>query len=214
MNHKKAYRLCKELDLLRPQRKVKDKVKKSIAINRKVNSSNNVWELDIKYGYIKGEDRFFFLLNVIDIFDRTLIDYHMGLSCDAKDTAATLRRCLIKRNLFQKDIELPVVRTDNGPQFISNTFKETCEILGIHHERIPVRTPNKNAHIESFHRILEDECFSVNEFNDYKEAFISVDEFMKRYNNRRIHSSLGYKTPSEFYNLYSGEILEWMTVKL
>lgn len=100
MNHKKAYRLCKELDLLRPQRKVKDKVKKSIAINRKVNSSNNVWELDIKYGYIKGEDRFFFLLNVIDVFDRTLIDYHMGLSCDAKDTAATLRRCLIKRNLF------------------------------------------------------------------------------------------------------------------
>ena len=214
LNHKKAYRLCKELGVLKPQRKIKNKVKKSIAINRFVNSSNTVWELDIKYGYIHKEDRFFFLLNVIDVFDRTLIDYHMGLSCDAKDTAATLRRCLIKRNLFNEDSSFPVVRTDNGPQFISHIFKETCESLEIHHERIPVRTPNKNAHIESFQRILEDECFSVNEFESYKDAYVSVDEFMERYNKRRIHSSLGYMTPEEFYNLYSGETLEWMTVKL
>lgn len=214
LNHKKAYRLCKELGILKPQRKIKEKVKKSIAVNRIVNSSNTVWELDIKYGYIHKEDKFFFLLNVIDVFDRTLIDYHMGLSCDAKDAAATLRRCLVKRDLFNVDKSFPVVRTDNGPQFISNLFNETCEVLGIHHERIPVRTPNKNAHIESFHRILEDECFSVNEFESYKEAYVAVDEFMERYNKRRIHSSLGYKTPEEFYNLYSGETLEWMTVRL
>lgn len=113
------------------------------------------------YGYIHKEDKFFFLLNVIDVFDRTLIDYHMGLSCDAKDATATLRRCLVKRDLFNVDKSFPVVRTDNSPQFISNLFNETCEVLGIHHERIPVRTPNKNAHIECFHRILEDECFSV-----------------------------------------------------
>ena len=48
----------------------------------------------------------------------------------------------------------------------------------------------------------------------YKDAYVSVDEFMERYNKRRIHSSLGYMTPEEFYNLYSGETLEWMTVKL
>jgi len=214
INHKKAYRLCKELDILKPQRKIKDKVKKSIAINRIVNSSNALWEMDIKYGYIHKEDKFFFLLNVIDVFDRTLIDYHMGLNCDAKDAAATLRRCLIKRGLFDGNKASLVIRTDNGPQFISSLFNDTCEALGVHHERIPVRTPNKNAHIESFHRILEDECFSVNEFESYKEAYISVDEFMKRYNKRRIHSSLGYKTPEEFYNLYSGETLEWMTVRL
>ena len=119
-----------------------------------------------------------------------------------------------ERGLLIEDSSFSVVRTDNGPQFISHIFKETCESLEIHHERIPVRTPNKNAHIESFHRILEDECFSVNEFESYKDAYVSVDEFMERYNKRRIHSSLGYMTPEEFYNLYSGETLEWMTVKL
>ena len=61
---------------------------------------------------------------------------------------------------------------------------------------------------------MEDECFSVNEFESYKDVYVSVDEFMERYNKRRIHSSLGYMTPEEFYNLYSGETLEWMTVKL
>lgn len=57
-----------------------------------MNSSNDVWEMDIKCVYIHKEDKFFFLLNVIDVFDRTLIDYHMGLNCDAKDAATTLRR--------------------------------------------------------------------------------------------------------------------------
>ncbi|NLX87269.1 MAG: transposase, partial [Clostridiales bacterium] len=46
-----------------------------------------------------------------------------------------------------------------------------CSSLGIEHERIPCRTPNLNAHIESFHRILEDECLGRCEFGSYEEAY-------------------------------------------
>lgn len=77
----------------------------------------------------------------------------------------------------------------------------------IEHERIPVKTPNKNAHVESFHRILEDECLKINEFQNYAEAYEIVNEFMDFYNDRRMHSSLKFMSPNEFYNLYFGESL-------
>ncbi|MGG4147581.1 IS3 family transposase [Paenibacillus algorifonticola] len=61
INKKKVYRLCKKLGLLRPQRKVKTKYPRKLARNRMITASNQLLETDIKYGYIAGEDRFFFI---------------------------------------------------------------------------------------------------------------------------------------------------------
>lgn len=68
-------------------------------------------------------------------------------------------------------MDLPKIRTDNGPQFISNKFQDACKSLGIEHQRIPVKTPNMNAHIESFHSILEEECYSRHEFDSFMEVY-------------------------------------------
>ncbi|MDU1315150.1 MAG: IS3 family transposase, partial [Clostridium septicum] len=214
INCKKVYRLCKELNILKCQRKIHFKTKRILASNRTVTASNQVWEIDIKYGYVHGEDKFFYTLNVIDVFDRSIIDYHMGLHCEARDAAALIRHCLIKQNLFIDNVEKPVIRSDNGPQFISHKFEETCSELHIEHERIPVKTPNKNAHIESFHRILEDECFKINEFQTYAETYKIVNTFMSFYNERRLHSSLKYMPPREFYTLYFGEHVEKICIKI
>ncbi|PZE20431.1 hypothetical protein CBW46_013435 [Paenibacillus xerothermodurans] len=40
--------------------------------------------------------------------------------------------------------------SDNGPQFVSNLFEEACNEFDLIHERIPPKTPNKNAYIESY----------------------------------------------------------------
>jgi putative transposase len=95
-------------------------------------------------------------LSVIDVYDLSIIDYHLGLSCTAKDACRVLKNALVKRGLA-KGMKLPKIRTDNGPQFISNLFNNAVDGLGVVHERIPVKTPNMNAHIESFHSILEGE---------------------------------------------------------
>lgn len=52
INFKKVYRLCKELNILRDQRKTHPKCKRILASNRTVTASNQVWEIDIKYGYV------------------------------------------------------------------------------------------------------------------------------------------------------------------
>lgn len=127
--------------------------------------------------------------SVIDVFDRTIIDYHIGLSCEGKHGASLIQRCMWRRKLLSKQ-ERPVIRTDNGPQFISNVFEEACESCNNEHERIPLKTPNKNAHIESFHAILERERLTRYEFRSYQEAYQVIAEFIQFYNKRRIHGSI------------------------
>ncbi|MBU5593502.1 integrase core domain-containing protein [Clostridium sp. MSJ-4] len=59
--------------------------------------------------------------------------------------------------------------------------------MDIYHERTPSKTPTRNAPIESFHSIFQDECIGAYEFNSYKDAYYEVSRFMKRYNTQKTH---------------------------
>lgn len=198
INHKKVYRLCKEMGILKPQRVCRPKHPKRLPQRTEITGPDQLWEMDIKYGYIHGEERFFFQLSLIDVFDRCVIDYHLGLTCTAKDACRVLRNALKKRGL-KPGMKMPRVRTDNGPQFIANFFEELCHKLGIIHERIPIGTPNLNAHIEAFHSILEDDCYSRHQFNSYAEAYEQISLYMEYYNQRRRHGSLKNMAPEKYY---------------
>jgi putative transposase len=127
INKKKVYRLCKRMNVLRPQRKLKNKHPRRLANNRLITGSNQLWETDIKYGWIAGEYRFFFIMSIIDVFDRAIISYHLGLTCEAKHLVQITQEALMKRQLFGKlKEEKPFIRSDNGPQFISHLFEDAC----------------------------------------------------------------------------------------
>jgi putative transposase len=197
INHKKVYRLCKELGVLLPQRRVVPKHPRKLAKKTKVTGSNQLWQMDLKYGYIAGIDRFFFIISIIDVYDRCIVAYHIGLRALAEDARRVLREAMLARGVTEEDGL--VIRTDNGPQFVAHVFQDECAELPLIHTRIPVNTPNLNAHIESFHSILESDCLSRHEFESYAEAYKCVSEFMDYYNHRRRHGSLGYKAPYQFY---------------
>ncbi|MDM5186288.1 IS3 family transposase [Bacillus sp. DX4.1] len=213
INKKKVYRLCKELDILQPQREIKLRYPRKLSRNRIITGANQLWETDIKYGYIEGEERFFFILFLIDVYDRSIIDYHIGLQCTGCDAGQLVQRALFKRQQFDEGSK-PVIRTDNGPQFISLTFQKACETFQIEHERIPPRTPNMNAHIESFHRLLEYECLRRFVFGSYAEAYGEVAKYMDFYNNRRIHSSILDLSPNDFYQRIQKEKLKINEVRV
>jgi len=199
INKKKVYRLCKELGILQTQRRLRPRLaKRKVAMNREITGINQLWETDIKYGYIAEERRFFFVQTVIDVYDRMVLDYHIGLSCTAEEAAASIQGALQRRAAEIGDATV-IIRSDNGPQFVSHRFQAACEELGMEHECIPVRTPNKNAHIEAFHSILEDECFRRYEFNNFVEAYVTIVGFMDYYNHRRLHGSLRDIPPAEYH---------------
>ncbi|WP_424765959.1 transposase [Paenibacillus sp. sgz302251] len=144
-----------------------------------------------------GEQRFFFLLRIIDVFDRAIITYHHGLFCEAKDLFQITQEALMKQQLFDNENKT-VIRSDNGPQFISNRFAEACTEFDMVHERIPPKTPNKNVHIESYHAIVELEWYQRHEFESYPQAYEIVSQFIQDYNRIRIHSSIYDLSPYEY----------------
>ncbi|MDZ7543898.1 transposase [Clostridium perfringens] len=66
------------------------------------------------------------------------------------------------------------------------------------HERIPPRTPNMNAYIESFHSLLERDLFKRRNFMTFEEAYEALDRYMDFYNNRKMHGSLKLMPPAIF----------------
>lgn len=194
--NKKSYRLCKELQILHKQRVKKVQHPRRLPRNHTITGPNQLWQMDIKYGYVHGCNRFFFVLSIIDVFDRAIVNYYQGTACNARHACETVRKALEAR--VKAGEPLPILRTDNGPQFVSSTFGDMCEELGLVHERIPPKTPNMNAYIESFHSLLERNLFSKNQFVNLAEAFVSVDRYMDFYNHRRMHGSLKRMSPMTF----------------
>ncbi|WP_158702700.1 IS3 family transposase [Paenibacillus faecalis] len=192
----KAYRLCKELGILQQQRKPTSKHPRRLARNRLVTGPNQLWQADIKYGYVAGRDRFFFVFSVIDVFDRVIVAYYRGAVCEAKHVCQALGRAIESR--WRPGKEMPAIRTDNGPQFVSVLFGDTCESWGMLHERIPPKTPNMNAYIESFHSLMERDLLTKETFETMDDAYAAVDRYMDFYNNRRMHGSLKRKAPIVF----------------
>ena len=196
INGKKLYRLCRENNLLLPRNKKKIKANRKICTNRTITGPNQLWEFDIKYGYIHGENRHFYILTFIDVFNRKQVNYHVGLSCKAEDLKFTFNQALIKENI--SDNKSLTIRSDNGPQMTSNMFRNYIETLELEHEFIPPGACNKNAHVESFNSIIESDFLQVRYFRDFEDAYRQTMEWMDFYNKKRIHGSLKMMSPLDF----------------
>jgi putative transposase len=194
VNHKKVARLCLESGLMLAKRRKKKSKFRVVSQNHQVSRPNQVWEFDLKYGYLHGEQRFFFLAAFVDVFTRETRGWYLGRRCTAQDLLSTLKFALKENSISEADHL--TIRSDNGPQMRAKVFADAVEALPASHEFIPVRTPNKNAHIESFFSIYE-RHLNEQYFWSLRDAYQWTTEFMAFYNDFRIHGSLGM-SPSEF----------------
>ena len=199
VNHKKVYRLCDENDLLLYSVDQRFKRPKRRAVGYvDVTGPNQLWQFDLKYGYIHGEQRHFFVLAMIDVFSKKVVGFFIGKSCRSGDLIFTLKQALQAESITV-DHQLKI-RSDNGPQMSSNQFHFYLAKLEqkLSHEFIPPRTPDRNAYIESFFSILENELLKESYFETFKDAYKAVCEFIEFYNMRRLHGAIGYQSPMRF----------------
>jgi putative transposase len=214
INKKKVYRLCKENSLTLPRKKTKKWRQRKISVNRSVDAPNRLWQFDIKYGYIHGENKFFYVLVFVDVFTRSIVDFYVGKTCKSSDLSFTLNQALKKENIpLENGL---VIRSDHGTQMTSNMFRKYLENLEIkpEHEFIPCGVPNKNAHVESFNSIFEIEFLQTRYFHSFADAYIQTCEFIEFYNKERIHGSLKYHTPHEARELIMRGQLTIKTVNI
>ena len=91
-----------------------------------------------------------------------------------------------------------ILRTDNGPQYISREFRESVKLLGIRSEYIQKHTPEDNGDIESFHNSLKTDYIWVNDLETFEDAENLMEYAFNDYNSVRSHSSIEYLPPDEF----------------
>ena len=209
INHKKIYRLCDENNLLlfRQQDKKKKKFKKSRCEYQQVSQPNQLWQFDLKYIWIHGENRWCFFLGFIDVVSKKITGWYLGKTCKAGDLVFTLNQAIKNENISSE--QSLVIRSDNGPQMSSNRFYFYLKNLEkkLTHEFIPPRSPDRNAYIEAFNSILETEVLQVRYFRDYEDVYAAILRFIDFYNNRRLHGSIGNRSPKMFIEgLRNGEI--------
>mgnify|MGYP000005426474 CR=1 FL=1 len=178
-----------------------------MANNISVIAPNQLWQFDIKYGYIHGESRPFYFLAFVDIFSKEVVSYHLGKTCRKEDLKLTLKAALNK--LSNREMSTLVIRSDNGPQMSSNAFKEYVDSLELTHEFTPIRCPNKNAYVESFFSIFDTEFLQVRYFESMESIHKQVGDWIDFYNNRRLHGSLKYNSPKTLIKKFNeGEMTE------
>jgi putative transposase len=196
VNHKKMYRLCKEEGLLRYRgRRRRSSPPAHRAYERHITAPNQLWEMDIQHERLPNGTPFF-VLSILDVFDRVIVFSNSYLSCKSGDVVKAAQTALDQ--YVENGEDKPVLRTDNGSQFISHEFHGFVEAEGIYHERIPVQSPNHNAHIESYHSLVRINFFERFEFCDFKEFHKEHAAFVKHYNEEYCHGSLGNLTPHEY----------------
>lgn len=198
INKKKVYRLVKELGLLGKSTKNRKPRISRTCESTKVQKSNQLWQMDIKYSFIAGTRQTAYITSIIDIYDREIVAQSIDLSATGEVAKKVLIEGLYNRGIKDNTNGL-IIRTDNGSQFVSTKFESSCLTEHVIHERIPVRSPNYNAYIESFHRLLQDECLTGKLYISLESIRKDVYDYVYRYNHVRIHSSIKYLSPHDYY---------------
>jgi transposase InsO family protein len=89
----------------------------------------------------------------------------------------------------------PRIITDNGPQFISRDFKEFIRVAGMTHVKTSPYYPQSNGKIERYHRTIKGDCIRITALWTLEDARKAVTDYVKHYNEVRLHSAIGYVTP-------------------
>lgn len=99
-----------------------------------------------------------------------------------------------------------IVRNDNGSQFEATIVQEYLRQKGVNQEFTKPATPQQNAHIESYHSILESAVCQRFEFEDLQDFKQVMHRWKKFYNFERIHGGLQYMSPRKFLESIQVEI--------
>ena len=157
----------------------------------KIERVNQVWSADITY--IRLEQGFVYLVAIIDWYSRYILSWKLTISLESEFCVSALEEAIKKYGRPE------IFNTDQGVQFTSNNF---ISILIKHAIMISIDGKGRaldNVYIERFWRSLKQEKIYLIILTTVKEAKDAINEYVKFYNNERMHQSLEYFTPAKVY---------------
>jgi putative transposase len=212
VNPKRVYRLMREDNLLCVRRRkflvTTDSnhgraVYPNLARELVLTGVNQLWIADLTYIRLAAE--FVFLAAILDAFSRRVIGWALDRHLDDELTLTALRMAIERRT------PLPglVHHSDRGSQYASRDYIELLQANQIRISMSRKANPWDNAACESFMKTLKYEEVYRNEYRDLAEARAAIGEFLEKiYNQKRLHSALGYVPPVEFEAQRAAQNLE------
>jgi len=156
-----------------------------------IDTPNKVWSTDITY--IKLEKGHVYLAAIIDWNTKKILSWKLSNTMDVSLTTSVLNEAL---SLYPKP---DIVNTDQGSQYTAQAHVDILKSHGIQISMDGKGRSIDNICIERFWRSIKYEEIYLNDYKSMSELRYSINQYMEKYNSRRLHSAIGNKTPNEVY---------------
>jgi putative transposase len=189
-NHKRVYRIYKQLELnlrIKPRKRIVREKPEALIVPLQ---PNQVWSMDFMHDQL-ADGRSFRLFNVIDDFNREALAIEVDFSLPSTRVIRSLKQ------LIQWRGKPLVIRSDNGPEYISQAIKDWASESGIHLQYIQPGNPQQNAYVERFNRTVRYEWLSQYLWQNIQEVQTFATNWQWQYNNERPNMALGGITPKQ-----------------
>jgi putative transposase len=203
INHKRVGRLMRKMGLYakgsryhyKHYNKKANCEEKPNLLNQIFNADgkNQIWLGDITYIHTKKGN--LYLAVFMDVYSRRIV----GWSMDKRMKEDLVIQAFLQAYGRERPKEGLIVHTDQGSQYTSSNFRAVLKAHGSVHSNSRKGNPYDNAMMESFYRTLKRELVQGANFDTPEQAQKEIFQYIELYyNNKRMHSALGYLSPAQF----------------
>lgn len=206
VNRKRIQRLMGEMNLkIRRKRRKKGTTNSNHGYFRYPNRvaglvisrPDQVWVADITYIQLRDED--VYLAVIMDLYTRAIRGWHLSRSLGQDLTITALNRAL-------EDYVPEIHHSDQGLQYAATDYVNILRHHEVQISMAAVGKPEDNGFAERLIRTIKEEEIYLSDYADFHDAYQRIGHFLEAvYTQKRIHSSLGYLTPTEFEALYTSQ---------
>lgn len=187
-NHKRIYRIYRELELnmrIKPRKRLVREQPEPLVVPY---APNEIWSMDFMHDQL-ADGRSIRLFNVIDDYNREGLCIDVDFSLPALRVIRSLEQIIEWRGCPK------IIRCDNGPEYVSTTLMQWAEKHHIQLQFIQPGKPQQNAYIERYNRTVRYDWLAHHLFESVSEVQDFATRWLWIYNHERPNMALGGITP-------------------